>query len=125
MCDKSRIGDIGELQAFAGRESPDPLLVTNRKGSPMGHALLDTSASHYDPATLKLLGQVFDVAWRDIAGNYSDASTIEGRRTRLATIILELVNNGERNIDEMKTAALHVMRIRERPVIFPSSLAQQ
>jgi hypothetical protein len=79
-----------------------------------GARLLDTAASSYAPATLKLLGQAFDEVWQDIAGNYGAAATIEDRRTRLALIILELANMGERDLDDIKREALAIMRLREQ-----------
>ena len=77
------------------------------------HELLNRSAS-YDPGTLRLLGQAFDEAWKDIAGNYGAAETIEDRRRRLALIILELANIGERDLDEIKSDALAIMRLRKQ-----------
>ena len=70
----------------------------------MAHDLLNEFAG-CDPDTLKLLGQAFDEVWKDIAGSYGAAETIEGRRTRLALIILELANIGERVLDEIKSDA--------------------
>ena len=37
------------------------------------------------------------------------------RRTRLALIILELANNSERDLDDIKETALEFMRLKERP----------
>jgi hypothetical protein len=79
----------------------------------MAHDLLNESAS-YDPDTLRLLGQAFDEVWLDIAGNYRAASAIEDRRTRLALIILELANMGARDLDDIKSDALAIMRLREQ-----------
>ena len=80
----------------------------------MARDLLDTAAGSYDSATLKLLGRAFDDVWQDIAGNYGAAAMIEDRRTRLAQIILELANIGERDLDEIKSDALAIMRLREQ-----------
>ena len=85
----------------------------------MGRTLLET-AGHYDPDTLKLLCSAFDEAWEDIAGNYGHMS-VEERRTRLALIILELGNNGGRDIEDIKETALEIMRDRERPAKFNGS----
>jgi hypothetical protein len=79
----------------------------------MAHDLLNQSAS-YAPGALKLLGQAFDEIWKDLAGNYGGAATIEDRRTRLALIILDLANIGERDLDEIKSDALAIMRLREQ-----------
>jgi len=69
--------------------------------------------SNFSPATLKLLGQAFDEVWKDIAGNYGDVDMIEGRRACLARIIVEVANIGERDLDEIKSDALAIMRLRE------------
>ena len=71
----------------------------------------------YDADTLKLLGRAFDAAWRELAGNF-DAATAENRRTRLALIILELAEGGERDEDAITAAALKIMRRKERPATF-------
>jgi hypothetical protein len=39
--------------------------------------------------------------------------TVEDRRTRLATIILQLAGNGDRDAEE--NTALEIMRLKERP----------
>ena len=62
----------------------------------MGRTLLDSNTS-FDPETLQLLCRAFDDAWQDIAGNYGHIAA-EDRRTRLATVILQLANNGERDV---------------------------
>jgi hypothetical protein len=79
----------------------------------MAHELLNQSAS-YDPGKLQLLGQAFNKVWKDIAGNYGAVETIEDRRRRLALIILEIANIAERDLDEIKSDALAIMRHREQ-----------
>jgi hypothetical protein len=79
----------------------------------MVHDLINKSSS-YDPGTLKLLGQAFDELWQKIAGTYGGGATIEDRRARLALIILELANIGERDLDDIKSDALAIMLLREK-----------
>jgi hypothetical protein len=79
----------------------------------MGRTLLETTGSH-DPDTLQLLCRAFDEAWEEVANSYRHM-TVEERRTRLALIILELANNGERDLDDIKETALEIMRLKERP----------
>ena len=79
----------------------------------MAHDLFNVSNS-YDPNTLWLLGQAYEEVWLNIAGNYGTAATIEDRRIRLALIILELANTGERDLDEIKSDALAIMLLREQ-----------
>jgi hypothetical protein len=79
----------------------------------MGRTLLDSNTS-FDPETLQVLCRAFDEAWENIAGSYVHIAP-EERRTRLATVILQLASNGERDVEELKDAALEAMRLRERP----------
>jgi hypothetical protein len=86
----------------------------------MGRFLLETAGS-YNPDTLKLLCRAFDEAWEEeIAHSYPQMNA-EERRTRLALIILELANNGERHLDDIKETALEIMRLKERPGRFDQS----
>ena len=78
----------------------------------MPHDILNAFSS-YDAGTLKLLHRAFDEVWKDIAGDYGVVETIDERRTRLALIILDLANIGERDLDEIKSDALALMRLRE------------
>jgi hypothetical protein len=80
----------------------------------MGRSLLETSG-YYDPDTLKLLCRAFDEAWEEELANSYRHMSVEERRTRLALIILELANNGERDLDDIKETALEFMRLKERP----------
>jgi hypothetical protein len=41
--------------------------------------------------------------------------SVEERRTRLALIILELANNGERDLDDIKETAVELVRLKECP----------
>ena len=78
----------------------------------MAHDLLDEAFAP-DPKTLKLLGQAFDEAWQDIAGNY-DAASVEDRRHRLAEVIFTLARDGERDLYGIKSQALEIMRRKEQ-----------
>lgn len=62
----------------------------------------------YDADTLKLLGRAFDSAWRDVGGNCLGVAE-EGRRMRLALIILELARRGDRNEKSIRAAAVSIM----------------
>jgi hypothetical protein len=77
----------------------------------MARDLLDETFTA-DPKTLKLLGQAFDEVWHDIAGNY-DAAIVQDRRHRLAEVILRLVRDDERDLNEIKREALDIMRQKE------------
>jgi hypothetical protein len=73
----------------------------------MARTLIDTAS--YDPGTLKTLNQAFDEVWREIAANYHAEAMIEDRRNRLATIILNLADGGERDLSRLKTCASKLM----------------
>jgi hypothetical protein len=81
----------------------------------MGRSLLDEPTGYFAPNTVKLLCKAFDEVWQEIGGNYGDG-VVEERRTRLARVILDLGNDGERDIDYIKEGALEIMRLKERPV---------
>jgi hypothetical protein len=78
----------------------------------MAHDLLDETFAP-DPKTLKLLSQAFDEVWQDIAGNY-DAAIVQDRRHRLAEVILRLVRDNERDLNEIRREALDIMRHKEQ-----------
>ena len=80
----------------------------------MGRSLLDEPTGYFAPNTVKLLCKAFDEVWQEIGGNYGDG-VVEERRTRLARVILDLGNDGERDIDYIKEGALEIMRLKERP----------
>ena len=82
----------------------------------MGRSLLDSAV--YDPDTLKLLRHAFDEAWLEIAGNYGAPAMVEDRRNRLALFVLGLVDNGERDVANIKTIALRLMKSAEQPFQF-------
>jgi hypothetical protein len=75
------------------------------------HAL-DTAASSFDPATLKLLGHTFDAAWGEIAKD-GGAATTDERRTRLALIVIEIAKAGVRDPGSIKSTAVKMMRALE------------
>ena len=81
----------------------------------MGRSLLENAS--YGPDTLKLLGQAFDEAWQEIAGNYGDAM-VDDRRNRLALAILRIADTGERDVARLKDAALQAMKRGESPLPF-------
>ena len=82
----------------------------------MGRSLLDNAVN--DPDNQKLLRQAFDEAWLEIAGNYGAAAMVEDRRNRLAHFVLGLVDNGERDVANIKHSALRLMKSAEQPLRF-------
>jgi hypothetical protein len=76
-------------------------------GSPQ---LIDGAS--YGPEALKVIGQAFDEAWRDIAGNFGDDSPdVERARNRLARAILSLAHDDTRDVSALRRAALERMAL--------------
>jgi hypothetical protein len=82
----------------------------------MGRSLLETSG-YYDPDTFCSCCAVPSTRQEEIANSYRHMS-VEERRTRLALIILEIANNRDRDLDDIKETALEFMRLKERPARF-------
>jgi hypothetical protein len=80
----------------------------------MSRSILDETSGYFAPDTLKVLCTAFDEVWQDIGGNYGHLTADEKRR-RLALVILELGNNGARDLEDIKETALEIMRLKERP----------
>jgi hypothetical protein len=78
----------------------------------MARNLIDEALAP-DPKMRKLLGRAFHEVWHDIAGNY-DATKIHDRQTRLAEVILRLVQDGESDLCKIKRKALENMRVKEQ-----------
>jgi hypothetical protein len=74
------------------------------------------------PEALKMLGQLFDEVWESVAADFGDdPDEIETARIRLATIILDLVRDGE--LAPLQITATAAGLIREKiPQSPPPSL---
>ena len=83
----------------------------------MGSPQLIDGAS-YGPEALKVIGQAFDEAWRDIAGNFGDDSPdVERARNRLARAILSIADDDSRDVSILRRKALEqiALHYRRRP----------
>jgi hypothetical protein len=72
----------------------------------------------FGPEALKAIGQAFDTAWQEIAGNFgSDAVEVEAARLQLASALLSIANEESRNAEVLKRAALERMALdyKDRP----------
>jgi len=69
--------------------------------------LIDTAS--YDPEALQVMGQAFDQAWRDIAGNFGGGGDKDAARLKLANALLSVANNDCRDVVSLKRAALMAM----------------
>jgi hypothetical protein len=66
----------------------------------------------FGPEALKAIGQAFDEAWRDIAGNFGDdPPNVEQARTRLARAILSIADDESRDVSALRRAALERMAL--------------
>jgi hypothetical protein len=66
----------------------------------------------FGPEALKAIGQAFETAWQEIAGNFgSDAAEIEAARLQLASALLSIANEESRNAEVLKRAALERMAL--------------
>ena len=83
-------------------------------GSAMKAKQLVDGAS-YGPDAIRAIGQAFDAAWVDIAGNFgSDPQDIERARLRLARAMLSIASEDSRDVEVLKRAALEQMALDYR-----------
>jgi hypothetical protein len=69
----------------------------------------------FGPEALKAMGEAFDMAWREIAGNFSyDRAEVEAVRLKLATAVLAVTSVDSRNARVLKQAALQRMALDYR-----------
>jgi hypothetical protein len=74
-------------------------------------------SASFGPEALKAIGEAFDGAWREIAGNFGDdPRDIELARLRLANAMLSVACEESRDVEALKNGALQAMALgyRER-----------
>ena len=70
------------------------------------------SGASYGPEALKALGQAFDEAWFQIAGNFGDEpADIDKARLRLARALLSIAHEDSRDVGVLRQAALEQMAL--------------
>jgi hypothetical protein len=70
------------------------------------------SGASYGPEALKALGQAFDEAWFQIAGNFGDEpADIDKARLRLARALLSIAHEDSRDVGVLSRAALEQMAL--------------
>jgi hypothetical protein len=69
----------------------------------------------YGPDQLTVLFKAFDEAWSSIAANFLNPLAIEAARLKLANIILSLPHNGSNDPEQIKSTALRIMALSDRP----------
>ena len=76
----------------------------------------------FGPEALKAIGQAFDEAWLEIAGNFGDdPQGIETACTKLANAVLFAANEDSRDVEALKRAALQRMALEYRRRSFAPS----
>ena len=74
------------------------------------HARELIDRASYGPDALTAIGQAFDAAWVEIAGNFGDDSDwVEGARLKLAKALLSVADDDSRDVQVLKRAALQAM----------------
>jgi len=69
----------------------------------------------FGPQALSAIGQAFDAAWAEIAGNFGeDAQDIDNARYKLANALLSIASEDSRDVEVLKTAALQRMALDYR-----------
>jgi hypothetical protein len=82
--------------------------------------LIDNAS--FGPEALKAIGDAFDTAWREIAGNFgNDPRDIELARVRLANAVLSVACDESRDVEALKNGALQALALayRERVSAVP------
>jgi hypothetical protein len=75
--------------------------------------LIDSAS--YGPDALKAMGQAFDAAWREIAGNFGDdPRDVEVARVKLANAVLSVAREECRDVEKLKKDAMQAMVHRHR-----------
>jgi hypothetical protein len=75
--------------------------------------LIDGAA--FGPEAMKAIGQAFDEAWIEIAGNFGNVPVdLDNARYRLATALLSVASEDSRDVDVLKQAALQIMALDYR-----------
>ena len=81
--------------------------------------LIDGAA--FGPETLRAMGQAFDQAWTEVAGNFGNSPVeIEGARLRLAEAMLSVAREDSTDVAALKAGALQAMAMEYRSGIPPT-----
>jgi hypothetical protein len=69
----------------------------------------------FGPEALKAIGEAFDAAWAEIAGNFgNDPGNIDDALYRLANALLSVASEDSRDVEVLKRAALKQMALDDR-----------
>jgi len=74
----------------------------------------------FGPDALRAIGEAFDAAWTEIAGNFGDRPTeIDAARIKLANAILSIASEDSKDVEVLKKAALQRIALDWRNESFP------
>src|SRR5262245_37854676 len=69
----------------------------------------------FGPAALMAIGEAFDAAWAQIAGNFGNVPIdIDKARYRLASALLSVASEDSRDVEILKGTALKAMMLSHR-----------
>jgi hypothetical protein len=69
-----------------------------------------TGGAAFGPEAVKAMGQAFDQAWAEIAGNFgASLLEVEAARLKLAEAVLSVAAEGSTDVAVLKNNALHWM----------------
>lgn len=72
-------------------------------------------SASYGPEALRAIGDAFDAAWREIAGNFGDdPHDVEVARLKLANALLSVACDESRDVEALKDGALQAMAFAYR-----------
>jgi hypothetical protein len=97
---------------------PAEVVSTLGTGAVKARRLIDGAS--FGPAALKIIGQAFDEAWAEIAGNFGDNPIqVDNARLRLAEALLSVATEESTDVAALKRGALQAMALDYRSGIRP------
>ena len=65
----------------------------------------------FGPEALRVIGEAFDGSWSEISHHFEGDPQIEEARVKLAHAVLAVADDGSRDVEALKKAALQVMAL--------------
>jgi hypothetical protein len=78
------------------------------------------SIAAFGPEAVKAMGEAFDQAWIEVAGNFGSPLEVEKARLKLANAMLSVATEGSTDVATLKAAALQVIAMDYRSGIPPT-----
>ena len=89
------------------------MTVVGKNATARARQLIDGAS--FGPEALKAIGEAFDAAWAEIAGNFGDdPEDVEKARQRLAKAMLSVASEDSREVGVLRRAALQRMALDYR-----------